>query len=83
LPEQTTGELRQSASPSHQKATMSCQELRDWVAETRARQGLQPTINDPATLARVAMLVADTMTVARRDDAAGSDGVPATIKRAS
>jgi hypothetical protein len=48
---------------------MSRQELRDWVAETRARQGLRPTISDPATLAKVAMLVADTMTVGRRGDA--------------
>ncbi len=45
---------------------MSREELRDWVAEPRARQGLRPTISDPATLAKVAMLVADTMTVALR-----------------
>jgi hypothetical protein len=62
---------------------MSRQELRDWVAETRARQGLRPTISDPATLAKVAMLVADTMTVLRRDDAASSGGASASIRRAS
>jgi hypothetical protein len=32
-----------------------------WVAETRARQGLPPTITDPTTLARLAAMVADTM----------------------
>jgi hypothetical protein len=33
------------------------------VAETRARQGLPPTITDPTTLARLAAMVADTMIV--------------------
>ncbi len=51
---------------------MSREELRDWVAEPRARQGLRPTISDPATLAKVAMLVADTMTVALRGGGEGS-----------
>lgn len=32
-----------------------------WVAETRVRQGLPPTITDPTTLARLAAMVADTM----------------------
>lgn len=62
---------------------MSRQELRDWVAETRARQGLPPTISDPATLAKVAKLVADTITVAHCADAAGIYGASGTIKRAS
>ncbi len=63
---------------------MSRQELRDWVAETRARQGLRPTISDPATLAEVARFVVDTMTVLQRDDAASSGGgASATIRRAS
>jgi hypothetical protein len=31
------------------------------VAETRARQGLGPTITDPATLAKLAVVVADTI----------------------
>ena len=64
MPEKVRSEHSRSASSSYRKTTMSRQELRDWVAETRARQGLRPTINDPGTLAKVAMLVADTMTVA-------------------
>jgi hypothetical protein len=36
-------------------------EVRAWVAETRRRQGLPPTITDPTTLARLAAMVADTM----------------------
>jgi hypothetical protein len=34
-------------------------EVRAWVAETRARQGLPPTITDPTTLAGLAAMVAD------------------------
>jgi hypothetical protein len=34
-----------------------------WVAETRVRQGLPPTITDPTTLARLAVMVADTMII--------------------
>jgi hypothetical protein len=43
-------------------------EVREWVVETRAKQGLPPTITDPATLATLAAMVADTML------AAGGDG---------
>jgi len=44
---------------------MTREELRAWVTETRARQGLPPTINDPTVLAKLATLVADTMVLAR------------------
>ena len=40
---------------------MTPAEIAARVAETRARQGLPPTISDPATLAKLAALVADTM----------------------
>lgn len=40
---------------------MTPAEVRAWVAETRTRQGLPPTITDPTTLARLAAMVADTM----------------------
>jgi hypothetical protein len=46
---------------------MTPAELHAWVAETRARQGLPPTISDPTVLARLAALVADTMVLARRE----------------
>jgi hypothetical protein len=42
---------------------MTSAEVRARVAETRARQGLPPTITDPTTLARLAAMVADTMIV--------------------
>jgi hypothetical protein len=41
-------------------------EVAAWVAETRTRQGLPPTISNPAVLARLAVLVADTMVLAQR-----------------
>ncbi len=41
-----------------------------WVAETRARQGLEPTVTDPAVLAELAAAVADTMV----ERAPGGDG---------
>jgi hypothetical protein len=41
-------------------------ELRAWVAETLARQGFPPTISDPAVLAELAALVADTMVLGRQ-----------------
>ena len=40
---------------------MTPAEIAAWVAETRTRQGLPPTISDPTTLARLAAMVADTM----------------------
>jgi hypothetical protein len=40
---------------------MTPAEVRAWVAETRASQGLPPTITDPTTLAKLAAMVADTM----------------------
>ncbi len=46
---------------------MTPAEVRAWVTETRARQGLPPTINDPTTLARLAAMVADTMIIGRRE----------------
>lgn len=45
---------------------MSREELRAWVAETRAAQDLGPTITDPATLATLARMVTDTMMLARQ-----------------
>ena len=36
-------------------------EVRAWVAETRAKQGLPPTIIDPTVLAELAAAVAETM----------------------
>jgi hypothetical protein len=39
-------------------------EVRAWVAETRAKQGLPPTITDPTVLAELAAAVADTMVAA-------------------
>jgi hypothetical protein len=50
---------------------MSAEELAAWVAESRARQGLPPTITDPSILATVATLL-DTPAGAgppERDDA--------------
>jgi hypothetical protein len=41
-------------------------EVAAWVAETRARQGLPPRISDPTVLAKLAVLVADTMVLARQ-----------------
>jgi hypothetical protein len=38
---------------------MTPAEIRARVAETRARQGLSPTISDPAVLAELAAVVAD------------------------
>ncbi len=52
---------------------MSREELRAWVAETRARQGLPPRITDPTTVARLAALVADTMVPPGREG--GADAV--------
>jgi hypothetical protein len=49
-------------------------EARAWVAETRARQGLPPTITDPTTLARLAAIVADTMILAGHEG--GGDARP-------
>jgi hypothetical protein len=43
-------------------------EVRAWVRETRARQGLPPTVTDPATLAELAVLVVESMS-ARGGDA--------------
>jgi hypothetical protein len=45
-------------------------EVRVWVAETRAKQGLPPTVEDEAVLAELAAAVADTMA----DAAPGGDG---------
>jgi hypothetical protein len=45
---------------------MTRAELRAWVAETRARQGLPPRISDPSVLARLAALVADVMVLPGR-----------------
>jgi hypothetical protein len=44
-------------------------EVRAWVAETRRRQDLPPTITDPTTLARLAAMVADTMILKGGGDA--------------
>jgi hypothetical protein len=46
--------------------------VREWVVETRAKQGLEPTITDPATLATLAAMVTETML------APGGDGDAAT-----
>jgi hypothetical protein len=45
---------------------MTPAELRAWVAETRSKQGLAPTITDATTLAKLAALVADTMMLRRQ-----------------
>ena len=47
---------------------MISDEVRAWVAETRAKQGLPPTITDPATLAILAAAVAETMAAAEGGD---------------
>jgi hypothetical protein len=39
---------------------MTSAEIAAQVAETRARQGLPPTITDPTVLTQLAVLVADT-----------------------
>lgn len=52
---------------------MTPAEVRAWVAETRAQQGLPPTITDPAVLAELAVLVADTMVLAGQEG--GADAV--------
>ena len=44
---------------------VSREEVAARVRETRARQGLGPTIADPAALARLAAMVADTMVKSR------------------
>jgi len=46
---------------------MTREELRAWVAETRVRQGLAPTISDPAVLAKLAGMVADVLVVRRKE----------------
>jgi hypothetical protein len=40
---------------------MTRAEVREWVVETRARQELPPTVEDEATLAELAAMVAETM----------------------
>jgi hypothetical protein len=45
---------------------MTPAEVRAQVAESRRQQGLPPTITDPAVLAELAALVAETMVLARR-----------------
>jgi hypothetical protein len=52
---------------------MTRAEVTAWVVETRARQGLPPTISDPTVLAKLAALVADTMVLAGRKG--GADAV--------
>jgi hypothetical protein len=47
---------------------MTGEEVAAWVAETRARQGLPPTVTDPAVLAELA---ADVMAVAQGGDRHG------------
>jgi hypothetical protein len=44
---------------------MTREELRAWVAASRAEQGLPPTIADPETLRAVAGMVADTILAAQ------------------
>jgi hypothetical protein len=48
-------------------------EVRAWVAETRARQGLPPTITDPKVLAELAAVVADMIMLASQKG--GADAV--------
>jgi hypothetical protein len=48
---------------------MTPAEIAAQVAETRARQGLPPTITDPTILASLAAMVADTMTLDGADHA--------------
>jgi hypothetical protein len=51
---------------------MTPAEIAAWVAETRARQGLPPTINEPITLARLAAMVASVMVLEGGDEGGGA-----------
>ncbi len=49
---------------------VSPEEMRRWVAESRQFQGLPPTIEDPETLDRYAVLIASALTRANLAQAA-------------
>jgi hypothetical protein len=51
---------------------MTPAELRAWVADSRARQGLGPTITDPAAQQQVAAMAAEALT---RPSVDGADHV--------
>lgn len=53
---------------------MTSAEIAAWVAETRARQGLPPTISDSTVLAKLAVLVADTWLDMAADGRADGSG---------
>jgi len=55
---------------------MTPAELAAWVAETRARQGLEPTISDRKTISKAAALVARVLADHRRDVAPASKPRP-------
>jgi len=52
---------------------MTAEEMRAWVAESRAKQGLPPTIRDPDTIAKVAAMVADALVASCSPAAQGAE----------
>lgn len=53
---------------------MTLVELRAWVANSRARQGLGPTITDPTAQDQLAAMAADALTRQNGDGADHADG---------
>jgi hypothetical protein len=53
---------------------MTPEELRAWVRESRARQGLGPTITDPAAQDQFAAMAADALTRQNGDGADHANG---------
>jgi hypothetical protein len=60
---------------------MTPAEMRVWVAESRARQGLGPTITDPAAQQQVAAMAADALTRENSDGTEHDDGGPSAVAR--
>jgi hypothetical protein len=59
---------------------MTPAELRAWVADSRARQGLGPTITDPAAQEQFAAMAADALTRQNGDGADHADDGSTTAK---
>jgi hypothetical protein len=53
---------------------MTPEELRAWVRDSRARQGLGPTITDPAAQEQFAAMAADALTRQNGDGAERANG---------
>jgi hypothetical protein len=53
---------------------MTPAELRAWVADSRARQGLGPTITDPAAQEQFAAMAADALTRQNGDGVGHANG---------